>query len=139
MKSFMNLLLSQSTLMLLRGWNLFNRNTLDRSQILVTTPEIVQKECDAILQSRGITPNVSTRSVLNSQQNLLNAGSGCLSGGAYAAQWIAKTASILDLSGFTASGLMSSMYENEKKNNAQRSNHEIKAAKPLSCDYLMKR
>jgi hypothetical protein len=65
MKSFMNLQYSQSAL-LHRGWNLYNRNLLDCSQILVTAPEAVQKECNTILSSWGITPNASTRNVLYS-------------------------------------------------------------------------
>ncbi len=85
MNSFMNVQHSQSTLQH-RGWNPFNRNSLDCPQILVTAPGDVQKERDTILRSWGITPNASTRNVLYSQQNLLEAGSGRLTGGADAAQ-----------------------------------------------------
>jgi hypothetical protein len=85
MNSFMNVQHSQSALQH-RGWNPFNKNSLDCPQILVTAPEDVQKESDTILRSRGITPNASTRNVLYSQQNLLEAGSGRLTGGADAAQ-----------------------------------------------------
>ena len=85
MNSFMNVQHSQSALQH-RGWNPFNKNSLDCPQILVTAPEDVQKESDTILLSRGITPNASTRNVLYSQQNLLEAGSGRLTGGADAAQ-----------------------------------------------------
>jgi hypothetical protein len=85
MNSFMNVQHSQSALQH-RGWNPFNKNSLDCPQILVTAPEDVQKESDTILRSRGITPNASTRIVLYSKQNLLKAGSGRLTGGADAAQ-----------------------------------------------------
>ena len=68
--------------LLQRGWNPFNRNTLDYAQILVTAPEAVQEECDSVLQSQGITLDASARNVLYSQQNLLEVGSGCLAGGA---------------------------------------------------------
>jgi hypothetical protein len=78
----------------------------------------VQKERDTILQSHGITPNASTRNILYSQEHLLLAGSGCLAGGADAAQQFANTASSLNVSGCTTSGLISLMHENEKKNNA---------------------
>ena len=78
----------------------------------------MQKERNTILRSQGITPNASTRNVLYSQQNLLKAGSGRLTGGADAAQRVAETASSLNMTGFTASGLILLMHENEKKNNA---------------------
>ncbi len=62
---FMNIQHSQSAL-LHRGWNPFNRNSLDCPQILKTAPETVHKERDTILWSRGITLNASTRNVLYS-------------------------------------------------------------------------
>jgi hypothetical protein len=120
MNSFINLQYSQSAL-LHRGWNPYNRNTLDCSQILVTAPEAMQKERDSILRSRSITPNTSsTRNVIYSQQSLLESGSGRLAGGADAAQRISETASSLDVSGFTASGLMGLMNENEKNRRQRR-------------------
>jgi hypothetical protein len=92
---------------------------MDCAQILVTAPEAVQKERNSIVRSQGITLDASTRNALYSQQNLLKVGSGCLAGGADAEQRIATTASSLNVSGYTASGLMLLMQENEKKNNAR--------------------
>ena len=42
---------------------------------------------------------------------------------------VSETASSLDVSGFTASGLMGLMNENEKKNNARQSHQESEATK----------
>jgi hypothetical protein len=64
--SFMNIQYSQAAL-LHRGWNPFNRNSMDCAQILVTAPEAVQKERNSILWSRGITLDASTRNALYSQ------------------------------------------------------------------------
>jgi hypothetical protein len=100
----------------------------------------VQQERDRILRSRGINNlDASTKNVLYSQQNLLEVGSGCLAGGAYADQRIAATASSLNVSGYTASGLMSLMHENEKKNHARQTHQESEASKHLSPDDLKKR
>ncbi len=100
--------------------------------------QMVESAIDTILRSQGITPNASTRNALYSQKNFVQAGSGCLVGGADAAQQIADTASSLNVSGFTASELMLLMHENEKKNNALLSHHENKVTTPLSCKDLMK-
>ncbi len=90
-----------------RGWNPYNQNTLDCAQILATTPDSVQEEHDSILQSRGITLNHTTRSVLYSQQDLFAVGFGHLAGGADAGQRIANTVASVTLSGYTASRIMS--------------------------------
>ena len=84
-KSFMNIEYLWSVLVQ-RGWNPFNRNSLDCVQILVTAPEAVQEECDSILRSRGITLDAFARNVLYSQQTLLEVSSGRLAGGADAKQ-----------------------------------------------------
>ena len=138
MKSFMNLTYTQSALVQ-RGWNPYNQNTLDCAQILVTAPDSVQEERDSILRSRGITLNRSTMSVLYSQQNLLAVGSGRLAGGADAKKRIANTAASVNLSGYTASGIMSLMNENVKKNQARRLHQEKEAAVDLSPEELRKR
>ncbi len=118
MKSFMNLTYMQSVLVQ-RDWSPYNQNTLDCVQILATAPDSVQEERDSILWSRDITLNCSTRSVLYSQQNLLAVGSSCLAGGADAGQRITNTTASVNLSGYTPSGIMSSMNKNVKKNQAQ--------------------
>ncbi len=138
MNSFMNIQYSQAAL-LHRGWNPFNCNSMDCAQILITAPETVQKERNSILRSRGITLDASTRNAFYSQQNLLEVGSGRLVGGADAEQRIATTASSLNVSGYAASGLMLSMQENEKKNNARRSHQEIETSKSPSREELIQR
>jgi hypothetical protein len=107
-----------------RGWNPYNRNTLNCTQILATAPDSVQEERDSILWSRGITLDCTTRSVLYSQQDLFAVGSGRLTGGADAGQRIANTVASVNPSGYTASGIMLLMNDNEKKNKARRSHHE---------------
>ncbi len=74
----------------------------------------MQEERDSILWIQVITLDASTRNVLYSQQNLLDVGSGRLAGGADAEQRIAATASSLNAYGYTASGLMLLMHENER-------------------------
>ncbi len=82
MKSFMNNQYSTAAL-LHRGWNPYNRNSLDCVLILLTALEAVQKECNIVLWSCGITPNASAHiSTLYFKQNLLKVGSGCLAVGA---------------------------------------------------------
>ncbi len=71
-------------------------------------------------------------SVLYSQQNLLAVGSGHLAGGADAEKRIANTAASVNLSGYTASGIMSLMNKNVKKNQARRSHQEKEAAMDIS-------
>jgi hypothetical protein len=116
-----------------RGWNPFNRNSLDCSQILVTASATGQKERDTILRSRGITPNASTRNAYCSQKNFLKAGSGRLAGGADAAQRIANTASSLSISGFMASGLLSLMHKMKRK--TMNNNHTTKT-KPQNLSHV---
>ncbi len=99
----------------------------------------MQKERNSILRSQGITLDASTRNPLYSQQNLLEVGSGRLAGGADAKQRIAVTASSLNVSGYTASGLMLLMQENEKKNNAWQSHQESETSKPPSREELIQR
>ena len=138
MISFMNDAFMQSALVM-RGWNLYNRNTVNCAQIMATAPDSVQEECDGILRSRGITLNCTTRSILYSQQDLLAVGSGRLAGGADAGQRIANTVASVNLSGYTASGIMLLMNENEKKNKARRSHQESEAEVSLSPEELKKR
>ena len=97
--------------------SLSNRNTLDCAQILATAPDSVQEERnDGILRSRGIALDPTTRSVIYSQQDLLVVGSGPLARGGDVGQRIANTVASVNLSGYTASGIMSLMNDNEKKN-----------------------
>jgi hypothetical protein len=111
----MNSQYSQSAL-LHRDWYLYNKNTLDCTQILVTAPKTVQIEQNIVLQSHGLKPNASRyNTVIYSQKNLLEAGSGCLAGGADAAQQVAETASSLNVSLFTASELKTLLQENDAK------------------------
>jgi hypothetical protein len=70
---------------------------------------------------------------------LFAVGSGCLARGADAGQQIANTVASVNLSGYTASGIMSLMNDNEKKNKARRSHHESEAAVSLSPEGLKKR
>ena len=117
----------------------YNQNTLDCAQILATAPDSVQEERASILRSRGITLDCTTRSVLYSQQDLFAVGSGRLAGGADAGQQIANTVACVNLSGYTASGIMSLMNKNVKKNQARRSHQEKEAALDLSPEELRKR
>ncbi len=140
MKSFMNSQYSSAAL-LHRGWNPYNRNSLDNVQILVTAPEAVQNECNIVLWGCGKTHNASvhiTTLTLYSKQNLFEVGSGHLAGGADAAQQITETANSLNVSGLTASGIMSLMQENNQKNNARRLHHECQATELSSADELRK-
>ena len=138
MKLFMNVAFTQSVLVT-RGWNPYNRNTLDCAQILVTAPDSIQEERNGILRSRSITLDRTTRSVLYSQQDLLAVGSGRLARGADAGQQIANTIASVNLSGYTESGIMLLMNLNEEKNKAQQFHQEIKAAVSLSPEELKKR
>ena len=138
MKSLMNVAFTHSALVT-RGWKPYNQNTLDCALILATAPDSVQEECDGILRSRGITLDHTTRSVLYSQQDLFAVGSGRLAGGADVGQQIANTVASVNLSGYTASGIMLLMNDNERKNKARRSHQESEAAVSLSPEELKKR
>jgi hypothetical protein len=106
---------------------------------LATALDSVQEERDGILWSRGITLDRTTRSVLYSQQDLFAVGSGRLAGGADAGQRIANTLASVNLSGYTASGIMPLMNDNERTNKAQRLYQESEAAVSLSPEELKKR
>ena len=102
-----------------RGWNPFNRNTLDHPQILASAPEDVQQERKRVLASRGIN-TASNTYVPPSQLNLLETGSGQLAGGASAIQELARVTETLNFNGNTASDIMTLAQNNKNKSNGRR-------------------
>jgi hypothetical protein len=102
MNSFMVEDFSISTLVH-RGWNPYNRATLDDSEILITASDAVQKRRSEVLSSRGVVTSNSLTSVHPSQHNLLETGSGRLSGGVEA---VAATSEGLNASGSIAGKIL---------------------------------
>ena len=123
-----------------RGWNPFNRAPLDDAEILASAPDAVKKERALVLQSRGIDSDTSAN-VPVSQRNLLETGSGRLAGGAAAAQEIAKAAQSLNLSGSTASDVMTLMQNAQSKTDGRNKHMAADAAtgNQPSTEELQKR
>ena len=120
-----------------RGWNPFNRNPLDHSEILVTAPEDVRKERSSILLDRGIASSQQARAH-PLEQNLLESGSGRIAGGEAASQAIAETAATLNYSGSTATHLMTLMQNQARRNEGVRRQNDENGAE-LTSDELKKR
>lgn len=121
-----------------RGWNPYNRATLDDSEILITASDAVQKRRSEVLSSRGVVTSNSLTSVHPSQRNLLETGSGRLSGGVEA---VAATIEGLNASGSIAGNIMTLFQNSKNKTNGRMESMaaEATAGNRVSHDVLKER
>ena len=115
-KSFLDVVFAQAALAR-RGWNPYNRATLDDPQILVTATDELQKERDIVLHS-CIIDNSSTAPALPTQRDLLMTGSGHFAGGAAAA--LEESVGELNYTGCTANKIITLMQNAKSKNEGRR-------------------
>ena len=106
--------------------------------ILITASDAVQKRRSEVLSSRGVVTSNSLTSVHPSQRNLLETGSGRLSGGVEA---VAATIEGLNASGSIAGNIMTLFQNSKNKTNGRMESMaaEATAGNRVSHDVLKER